>query len=121
MRALNESGRIMTFTSLSMTQRTSAGERIEVDQIRALVATHLGVDVGRVTDEAHFSDDLGADWLDRLELLILIEDQFAGVEIMDADADQIEIVGDLIRYIDDARVGSVTGRRRAFASGIRPA
>ena len=114
------SGRIMTFTSLSMTQRTSAGERIEVDQIRALVATHLGVDVGRVTDDAHFSDDLGADWLDRLELLILIEDQFAGVELMESNADQIESVGDLIRYLDDARVGSMTARHRTLVSGIRP-
>jgi acyl carrier protein len=111
----------MTFSSLSFTQRTSAREGIEVDEIRALVATHLGVDVGRVTDEAHFSDDLGADWLDRLELLILIEDQFAGVEIMDGDADQIESVGDLIRYLDDARVGSTTARHRSLVSGVRPA
>ena len=109
----------MTF-SMSISQRTSAREGIEVDKIRALVATQLGVDVGRVTDDAHFSDDLGADWLDRLELLILIEDQFAGVEIMDSGADQIESVGDLIRYIDDARVGSMTGRHRTFVNGIRP-
>ena len=83
----------MTFTSLSMTQRTSDREGVEVDKIRALVATHLGVDIGRVTDDAHFSDDLGADWLDRLELLILIEDQYAGVELMESNADQIESVG----------------------------
>jgi len=119
-RATNR-GLIMTFSGLSFTQRTSAREGFEVDEIRALVAKYLGVDVGRVTDEAHFSDDLGADWLDRLELLILIEDQFADVEIMDSDADQIEVVGDLIRYIEDAQVGSMTGRSRAFASGIRPA
>ena len=43
---------------------------------------------------------VGADWLDRLELLMVIEDQFAGVEIADADVDQIEVVGDLIRYIE---------------------
>jgi acyl carrier protein len=102
----------MTFSSLSFTPRTSAREGSEAGQIRALVAKHLGVDIERVTDEAHFSDDLGADWLDRLELLILIEDQFAGLEILDGDADQIEVVGDLIRYIEDARVGSITGRVR---------
>jgi acyl carrier protein len=39
-----------------------------------------------------------------MELLILIEDQFVGVEFMDDDADQIETVGDLIRYIEDVRV-----------------
>ena len=66
----------MTFSSLSFTQRASAGEGFEVGEIRALIAKRLGIDVRRVTDEAHFSDDLGADWLDRLELLILIEDQF---------------------------------------------
>jgi acyl carrier protein len=119
---LNESGGlIMTFSSLSFTQRASAGEGFEVGEIRALIAKRLGIDVGRVTDEAHFSDDLGADWLDRLELLILIEDQFSSVEIMDGDADQIECVGDLIRYIETARVGPMSGCRRAFAGGIRPA
>jgi acyl carrier protein len=119
---LNESGGlIMTFSSLSFTQRASAGEGFEVGEIRALIAKRLGVDVRRVTDDAHFSDDLGADWLDRLELLLLIEDQFAGVEIMDGDADQIQSVGDLIRYLDDARVGSMTARHRSLVSGIRPA
>jgi acyl carrier protein len=105
----------MTFSSLSFTQRTSARQGIEVAEIRALVAKHLDVDVKHVTNEAHLRDDLGADWLNRMELLILIEDQFVGVEVMDYDADQIETVGDLIRYIEDARVGSMTGRRRAFA------
>ena len=105
----------MTFSSLSFTQRTSATEGIEIDEVRALVAKHLDVDVKHVTNEAHLRDDLGADWLSRMELMILIEDQFVGVEIMDDDADQIETVGDLIRYIEDVRVGSMTGRRRAFA------
>ena len=70
------------------------------DNVRALIAGCLDVDVRRVTDGAHFSDDLGADWLDRLELMILIEDQFAGVEITDDDVDQMEVVGDLIRYLN---------------------
>ena len=103
----------MTFSSF--TQRTAARKGIEDHEVRALVAKHLNVDVKHVTNEAHLRDDLGADWLIRMELLILIEDQFVGVEIMDDDADQIETVGDLIRYIEDVRVGSMTGRRRAFA------
>jgi len=94
----------MTFSSLSFAQRTSATEGFENDEVRALVAKHLNVDVKHVTNEAHLRDDLGADWLIRIDLLILIEDEFAGVEIMDDDADQIETVGDLIRYIED--VGS---------------
>jgi acyl carrier protein len=56
-----------------------------------------------VTDDAHLSGDLGADWLDRLELIILVE-EFAGVEITD-DGDQIEVVGDLIHYIDNTGGG----------------
>jgi acyl carrier protein len=106
----------MIFSSLSFTQRPPATEGIEVGEIRALVAKHLVVDIKRVTDEAHFSDDLGADWLDRLELLILIEDQFADLEIRDSDADQIETVGDLICYIEGVRVESITQRRQAFAA-----
>ena len=112
---LNESGLIMTFSSLSITQRTVAREGIEDDEIRAFVAKHLDVDAKLVTNEAHLRDDLGADWLNRMELLILIEDQLVGVEFMDDDADQIETVGDLIRCIEEMRVGSMTGRRRAFA------
>ncbi len=61
-----------------------------------LIADQLGVDIKRVTDEAHFTDDLGADWLDRLELMIVIEDQFADVVLTDEDVDQIEVVGDLV-------------------------
>jgi hypothetical protein len=44
-------------------------------ELSTVIANHLGVDVKRVTDEAHFTDDLGADWLDRLELMIVIEDR----------------------------------------------
>jgi acyl carrier protein len=54
-----------------------------------------------VKDEAHFTDDLGADWLDRLELMIAIEDRFPNVVITDEDVDQIEVVGDLIHHIED--------------------
>jgi acyl carrier protein len=54
-----------------------------------------------VTDEAHFTDDLGADWLDRLELMIVIEDRFADVVITDEEVDQLEVVGDLIRHIEN--------------------
>jgi len=57
----------MTFSSLNFAQRTSASEGNEVDEIRAIVARHFDVDVKHVTNEAHFSDDLGADWLDRVE------------------------------------------------------
>jgi acyl carrier protein len=90
----------MTLSSLSSTQRTAPQEDFDTDKVRTLIAEYLGVDVRRVTDEAHFREELGAGWLDRLELMILIEDEFAGVEITDNDADQFKVVGDLIRHIE---------------------
>ena len=51
-------------------------EVLASNDVRTLIASQLGVDVKHVTDEAHFTDDLGADWLDRLELMIAIEDRF---------------------------------------------
>ncbi|HET8920560.1 MAG TPA: acyl carrier protein [Xanthobacteraceae bacterium] len=89
----------MTLSSLSLTQRAAPQVNFDVDQVRTLIAEYLGVDAKRVTDEAHFGDDLGLDWLDRLELMILIEDEFPDVEISDNDANQIEVVGDLIRVL----------------------
>jgi len=69
-------------------------EILASNDVRTLIANQLGVDIKHVTNEAHFTDDLGADWLDRLELMIVIEDQFADVVITDEDVDQIEVVGD---------------------------
>jgi acyl carrier protein len=92
----------------SFEKRTTAvTEDRQIEKIRALIADYLDVDVKLVTDEAYFTEDLGAGWLDRLELMMLIEDQFAGIEISDDDVDQIEVVGDLIRCIesvDNAKV-----------------
>jgi acyl carrier protein len=88
--------------------------------IRALIAKHLGVEIERVTDDAHFADDLGADWLDRVELVIAIEDQFAGVEITDDDVDRINVVRDLLRCIQmppTRRAGAIAARCRETASG----
>ena len=72
-------------------------ESVQIAKLRALIANHLDVDIKLLTDKAH---DLGADWLDRLELTMPIEDQFTGLEIADDDVDQIEVVGDLMRHIE---------------------
>ena len=76
-------------------------EVLASNDIRTVIANHLGVDVKRVTDDAHFTDDLGADRLDRLELMIAIEDRFPDVIITDEDVDQIEVVGNLIHHIEN--------------------
>jgi acyl carrier protein len=86
-------------------------------KVRRVVAEHFGIDPNRLTDEARFGD-LGADWLDRLELVIAIEDQMTGIEIDDVAADQIDTVGDLMRVIenfeanrsDAATIGGMTQR-----------
>ena len=76
----------MTITSLKWSQKaTATREVLASNDVRTLIANQLGVDVKRVTDEAHFTDDLGADWLDRLELMIVIEDRFADVVITDEE------------------------------------
>ena len=96
----------MTITSLIWSQKaTATREVLASNDVRTLIANQLGVDVKRVTDEAHFTDDLGADWLDRLELMIVIEDRFADVVITDEDVDQIEVVGDLIGHIENVDQG----------------
>jgi len=70
----------MTIASLKWRMKaTATREILASNDVRTLIANQLGVDVKRVTDEAHFTDDLGADWLDRLELMIVIEDQFADI------------------------------------------
>ena len=92
----------MNITSLKSSQKpTATREVLASNDVRTLIASQLGVDVKSVTDEAHFTDDLGADWLDRLELMIVIEDRFADVLITDEDVDQLEVVGDLIRHIEN--------------------
>jgi acyl carrier protein len=76
-------------------------EEFEITKVRQLIASYLGVAVETITDEAHF-DDFGADWLDRLELMMAIEDSVVGAEIMDDDVDKIGTVGDLIRLAESA-------------------
>ncbi len=106
----------MTIMSPSI-EGISGPPRASDSVVRALIARHLDVDIGRVTDDASFIDDLGADWLDRLELMIVIEDHFPGLEIPEEDADRIQVVGDLIRYIESWRQtpAATTGRPECSA------
>jgi acyl carrier protein len=93
----------MTIHTLTQRAITTCGG--VATEVRNLIADRLGVAADRVSDDAHFADDLGADWLDRLELMIAIEDQFSGVEIADDVADQMLAVGDLIRFVESADHG----------------
>ena len=77
-----------------------------IAKVRNVIAEYFGIDADRLTDEAHFRNDFGADWLDRLELMIAIEDQVAGIEIDDVVVDQIDTVGDLMHVIESIDNGS---------------
>ena len=69
------------------------------EKVKKIIVDHLGVDAAKVTDEASFIDDLGADSLDTVELVMAIEEEF-GSEISDSEAEKILTVGDAIKFIE---------------------
>jgi len=73
---------------------------VDFDKIKKIIVDRLGVDESEVTMEASFVDDLGADSLDTLELVMALEEEF-GIEIPDEDAEKIATVGDAIKYIQE--------------------
>ena len=70
------------------------------EKITEIIVEQLGVKPEEVTPEASFVDDLGADSLDTVELVMALEEEF-GVEIPDEDAEKIQTVGDAIKYIEE--------------------
>ena len=85
----------------AMDARVASQRYADADKIRSFIAEYAGVEVKEVIDETHLTDDLGLDWLDQLELMVLIEDEFVGVDFFaNTTAAQIELVGDLIRHIE---------------------
>ena len=74
----------------------------DLGKIKEIIVEQLGVDESEVTPEAHFIDDLGADSLDTVELVMALEEEF-GIEISDEDAEKIQTVGDVAKYIDKAK------------------
>ncbi|HKV03662.1 MAG TPA: acyl carrier protein [Candidatus Acidoferrales bacterium] len=69
------------------------------ERVKQIIVEQLGVDEGEVTPSASFVDDLGADSLDTVELVMAFEEAF-GIEIPDEDAEKIATVKDAIEYID---------------------
>ena len=70
------------------------------ERVKKIVVEHLGVDEAKVTENASFIDDLGADSLDTVELVMAFEEEF-GVEIPDDAAEKITTVGDATKYIEE--------------------
>ncbi len=75
------------------------------DRVRAIIAEQLGVKLEEVTDAASFIEDLGADSLDTVELVMALEEEF-GIEIPDEDAEKMSSVGDAIKYIESKAAGA---------------
>ena len=70
------------------------------EKVKNLVITQLGVDAGKVTNDSLFIDDLGADSLDTVELVMAFEEEF-DIEIPDEDAQKIRSVEDAIKYLGE--------------------
>ncbi|HXW51476.1 MAG TPA: acyl carrier protein [Candidatus Acidoferrales bacterium] len=70
------------------------------DKVKKTIVEQLGVDEDEVTPEASITDDLGADSLDQVELVMALETEF-NLDIPDEDAEKIKTVGDAVRYIEE--------------------
>ena len=70
------------------------------DKIKSIIANQLGVKFEEVTPNASFIDDLGADSLDTVELIMALEEEFE-IDIPDEDAGSIKTVGDIVKYIEN--------------------
>lgn len=68
-------------------------------KVRSIIAEQLGVKVEEVTDAASFVDDLGADSLDTVELVMALEEEF-GIEIPDEEAEKMTHVGEAVKYVE---------------------
>ena len=71
-----------------------------LDKVKGIIVEHLGVDEAKVVEKASFIDDLGADSLDQVELVMAFEEEF-GVEIPDDAAEKITTVGSAVKYIEE--------------------
>ena len=70
------------------------------NKVKKIVADHLGIEESKVTEESSFIDDLGADSLDTVELVMAFEEEF-GSEMSDSDAEKILTVGDAVKFIEN--------------------
>lgn len=69
-------------------------------RVKEIIVEELGVEADKVTSEASFVDDLGADSLDTVELVMALEEEF-GIDIPDEDAERMRTVGDAVAYIEE--------------------
>ncbi len=75
-------------------------EKSIAEKVKDIIVEQLGVNPEQVTDKASFVEDLGADSLDTVELVMAFEEEF-NVEVPDEDAEKLQNVGDVVKYIED--------------------
>ena len=75
-------------------------EKSIAEKVKDIIVEQLGVNPEQVTENASFIEDLGADSLDTVELVMAFEEEF-GVEVPDEDAEKLQAVGDVVKYIED--------------------
>ncbi|HOE77468.1 MAG TPA: acyl carrier protein [Bacilli bacterium] len=71
------------------------------EKVRDIIAKELDVDASKITMDTHIIDDLGADSLDAVELIMAIEDEF-GIQVDDESAQKVKRISDLVYYIEEA-------------------
>lgn len=77
-----------------------AAEKTTEHRIKDIIVDQLGVNPDQVTPDAKFIEDLGADSLDTVELIMALEEEF-GIEVPDEEAEKLQSVGDVIKYIEE--------------------
>ncbi len=77
-----------------------AVEKTTEERIKDIIVDQLGVNADQVTPDAKFIEDLGADSLDTVELIMALEEEF-GIEVPDEEAEKLQSVGDVIKYIEE--------------------
>jgi acyl carrier protein len=81
-------------------EQTMAAEKSTDQRIKDIIVEQLGVNADQVTPEAKFIEDLGADSLDTVELIMALEEEF-NIEVPDEEAEKLQSVGDVIKYIEE--------------------
>src|SRR5215475_14077783 len=85
---------------LTPTEQNFMAEKPIEEKVKDIIVEQLGVNPEQVTPQASFIEDLGADSLDIVELVMAFEEEF-GVEVPDEDAEKLQTVGDVIKYIEE--------------------
>ncbi len=70
-----------------------------IDRVKKIIVDQLGIDESKITENSSFIDDLGADSLDIVELIMAFEEEF-DIEIPDEDAEKMKTVGDAVKYLN---------------------